>query len=73
MENITIENSFGVGSQAVALLAQGQRLQFRNCRLLGNQDTLYTHSGTQYYRNCYIQGTVDFIFGGDTAGLGNRL
>jgi pectinesterase len=62
MENITIENSFGVGSQAVALLAQGQRLQFRNCRFLGNQDTLYTHSGTQYYRNCYIQGTVEFIF-----------
>ncbi|HTF94856.1 MAG TPA: pectinesterase family protein [Cellvibrio sp.] len=72
MENITIENSFGVGSQAVALLAQGQRLQFRNCRLLGNQDTLYTHSGTQYYRNCYIQGTVDFIFGAATAVFDNN-
>ncbi len=72
MENITIENSFGVGSQAVALLAQGQRLQFRNCRLLGNQDTLYTHSGTQYYRNCHIQGTVDFIFGAATAVFENN-
>ncbi len=72
MENITIENSFGVGSQAVALLAQGQRLQFRNCRFLGNQDTLYTHSGTQYYRNCYIQGTVDFIFGAATAVFDNN-
>lgn len=72
MENITIENSFGVGSQAVALLAQGQRLQFRNCRLLGNQDTLYTHSGTQYYRNCHIQGTVDFIFGAATAVFDNN-
>lgn len=73
MENITIENSFGVGSQAVALLAQGQRLQFRNCRLLGNQDTLYTHSGTQYYRNCHIQGTVDFIFGAATAVFDNNI
>lgn len=73
MENITIENSFGVGSQAVALLAQGQRLQFRNCRLLGNQDTLYTHSGTQYYRNCHIQGTVDFIFGAATAVFENNV
>lgn len=72
MENVTIENSFGVGSQAVALLAQGQRLQFRNCRLLGNQDTLYTHSGTQYYRNCHIQGTVDFIFGAATAVFDNN-
>ncbi len=72
VENITIENSFGVGSQAVALLAQGQRLQFRNCRLLGNQDTLYTHSGTQYYRDCHIQGTVDFIFGAATAVFQNN-
>lgn len=71
-ENITIENSFGVGSQAVALLARGQRLQFRNCRLLGNQDTLYAHSGTQYYRDCYIQGTVDFIFGAATAVFDNN-
>jgi pectinesterase len=72
MENITIENTFGVGSQAVALLAQGQRLQFRNCRLLGHQDTLYVHSGTQYYRNCHIQGTVDFIFGAATAVFENN-
>jgi|GEM_PF-847756 len=72
MENITIENSFGVGSQAVALLAQGHRLQFRNCRLLGNQDTLYVHSGTQYYRNCYIEGTVDYIFGAATAVFDNN-
>lgn len=72
VENITIENSFGVGSQAVALLAQGQRLQFRNCRLLANQDTLYAHSGTQYYKNCHIQGTVDFIFGAATAVFDNN-
>ncbi|RYY76179.1 MAG: carbohydrate-binding protein [Gammaproteobacteria bacterium] len=72
IENITIENSFGVGSQAVALLAQGQRLQFRNCRLLGNQDTVYVHSGTQYYRNCYIEGTVDYIFGAATAVFDNN-
>jgi pectinesterase len=72
VENISIENSFGVGSQAVALYARGDRLQFRNCRLLGNQDTLYAHSGTQYYRNCYIQGTVDFIFCAATAVFENN-
>lgn len=71
-ENITIANSFGIGSQAVALLARGQRLQFRNVRFLGNQDTLYAHSGTQYYRNCYVEGTVDFIFGAATAVFDNN-
>jgi pectinesterase len=67
VENITIENSVGPGVQAVALLTQGQRTQFRNCRMIGYQDTLYTHSGTQYFRDCFVQGSVDYIFGGATA------
>ena len=62
-ENITFENSFGTGSQAVAVLAEADRVVFNNCRFLGWQDTLYAKGGRQYYRDCYIEGHVDFIFG----------
>jgi pectin methylesterase-like acyl-CoA thioesterase len=66
--NIAFENSGGNGSgQAVALMAQGNRQQFRNCRFLSYQDTLYTNTGTQYFRDCYIQGDTDYIFGDATA------
>jgi len=69
--NLTIQNTYGTGSQAVALRTTGQRQQFLNCRLIGHQDTLYTHNGSQYFRNCYVEGTVDFVFGGATAVLQN--
>ncbi len=69
--NLTIANSYGTGSQAVALRATGQRQQFLGCRFIGNQDTLYTHNGSQYFRNCYVEGTVDYVFGGATAVLQN--
>ena len=69
--NLTIQNSYGTGSQAVALRTTGQRQQFLNCRFVGYQDTLYTHSGTQYFRNCYVQGNTDYVFGGATAVLEN--
>jgi len=62
-ENITFENSFGTGSQAVAVLAEADRLVFKHCRFIGWQDTLYAKNGRQYYENCYIEGHVDFIFG----------
>jgi PelA/Pel-15E family pectate lyase len=62
-ENITFENSFGIGSQAVAVLVEADRAVFKNCRFLGWQDTLYAKNGRQYYQNCYIEGHVDFIFG----------
>lgn len=67
--NITFENSAGPVGQAVAVRIDGDRVAFENCRFLGNQDTLYPHGKTsrQYYRNCYIEGTVDFIFGWSTA------
>lgn len=39
----------------------------RNCRLLGWQDTLYINSGRHYFRDCYIEGRVDFIYGSATA------
>ncbi|MBX2966329.1 MAG: pectin esterase [Cyclobacteriaceae bacterium] len=69
-ENITFENSAGrdVG-QAVALHVEADRCVFNNCRIIANQDTLYTgvDNSRQYYKNCYIEGTTDFIFGPATA------
>ena len=74
-ENLTFQNDFNAhheqtsqGSQALAVHATGDRVVFRNVRLLGNQDTVYAGSrgGTasrQYFDHCYIEGNVDFIFG----------
>jgi PelA/Pel-15E family pectate lyase len=62
-ENITFENSFGTGSQAVAVLVEADRSIFKNCRFLGWQDTLYAKNGRQYYVDSYIEGHVDYIFG----------
>ena len=68
-KNITIENTAGRVGQAVALHVEGDRCNFENCRLLGNQDTLFAsgENARQYFSNCYIEGTVDFIFGSSTA------
>lgn len=67
-ENITFRNTAGASAgQAVALYVTGDRASFTNVRILGNQDTLYANGGRHYYRNSYIEGTVDFIFGGATA------
>jgi pectinesterase len=65
-DNITFENSAGTGvGQAVALHVEADRCTFTNCRMIANQDTLYTgvDNSRQYYLNCYIEGTTDFIFG----------
>lgn len=68
-ENLTFENTAGRVGQAVACFVAGDRVIFRNCRFLGNQDTLYNFGKhcRQYFENCYIEGTVDFIFGSSTA------
>ena len=68
-ENITFENSAGPVGQAVACFVSADRAFFKNCRFLGFQDTLYTYGkqSRQYYEDCYIEGTVDFIFGWSTA------
>lgn len=67
--DITFSNTAGNVGQAVAVRIDGDRVVFENCRFLGFQDTLYPHGkeSRQYYRNCYIEGTVDFIFGWSTA------
>lgn len=67
IENLTIENGAGPGSQALALRVDGDRLVVRNSRLLGWQDTLFVDRGRQYFEDSLIAGHVDFIFGGATA------
>lgn len=68
-ENLTFENSAGTVGQAVALHVEADRVVVKNCNILGNQDTLFpsTDTSRQYYVNCYIEGTTDFIFGAATA------
>lgn len=68
-ENITFANTAGRVGQAVACFIEGDRAYFKHCRFLGNQDTLYTYGkeSRQYYEDCYVEGTVDFIFGWSTA------
>ncbi|MCC9137249.1 pectinesterase family protein [Pontibacter silvestris] len=72
-ENITFENSAGPVGQAVAVRIDGDKVMFKNCRFLGFQDTLYPHGekSRQYYKDCYIEGTTDFIFGWSTAVFDN--
>lgn len=69
LKNITIENNSARLGQAVALHTEGDRLKFINCRFLGHQDTVYTGvAGTRlFFKDCYIEGTTDFIFGPSTA------
>ena len=73
-EDITFENTSGEGKeigQAVAVFTDGDFLFFNRCRFIGNQDTLYTYGRygkfggikRNYYKDCYIEGTTDFIFG----------
>ncbi|KQT25765.1 pectin esterase [Chryseobacterium sp. Leaf405] len=76
-KNISFDNSSGRVGQAVAVLTSGDRIAFENCRFLGNQDTLYlkgvqdspdkTKPSRNYFKNCYIEGTTDYIFGAGTA------
>ncbi|KAJ0111065.1 hypothetical protein Patl1_00835 [Pistacia atlantica] len=66
--NMVFENTAphvigSVGEQAVALRISGTKAAFYNCSFYGAQDTLYDHKGLHYFNNCFIQGSVDFIFG----------
>jgi len=68
-KNITIQNDAGFSAgQAVALESDGDKAQFYNCRFVGFQDVLFTRNpnSRQFYKDCYIEGTTDFIFGPST-------
>ena len=65
-ENIAFENSFGLGSQALAMQTTGDRGVYKHCRFLGWQDTILVNAGRHYFDDCYIAGHVDFIFGAGT-------
>ncbi len=73
LKNITIENGAPRLGQAVALHTEGDHITVTNCRILGNQDTVYTGvGGTRLaFYDCYIEGTTDFIFGPSTAWFEN--
>jgi pectinesterase len=73
LENLTVENTFGPHPQALAVKLASDRAVVFNCRFLGGQDTLMTHSGRQYYLNCYIEGGTDFIYGHAQAVFENCL
>src|SRR6185369_1737403 len=66
-ENLTFENSAGPVGQALAIRVDGDRVAFRRCRFLGWQDTILVNRGRHYFEDCYVEGHVDFIFGGATA------
>jgi pectinesterase len=68
-ENITFSNNAGAVGQALALYVDADKAIFKNCKFLGNQDTIFAsgENAKQLFTNCYIEGTTDFIFGPATA------
>ncbi|KAJ4977398.1 hypothetical protein NE237_002504 [Protea cynaroides] len=52
-----------IGAQAVAIRIAGDQSAFWGCGFFGAQDTLHDDRGRHYFRECYIQGSIDFIFG----------
>jgi len=71
-KSITFENTAGhEAGPSVALQVEGDRSAFFDCGIYGYQDTLYAHKLRQFYRNCEISGTIDFIFGHSTTLIQN--
>lgn len=66
-DKLTIQNTSGDHGQALALRSDGDRAVVTNCRIIAWQDTLMVNNGRQYFKNCYIAGRVDFIYGSATA------
>ncbi|GJP45953.1 hypothetical protein CLOM_g5290 [Closterium sp. NIES-68] len=61
---LTVVNSAGAAAgQAIALRTEGDKSAFYDCVFLGHQDTLAPDVGRQYFRNCTVRGTIDFVFG----------
>ena len=68
IRNETLDpNTRSATERAAAFSAEGDFCEFLNCQFLSSQDTLYTGSSPQYYKNCLIEGQTDYIFGGSNA------
>ena len=74
IENITFANDYVYATpdgksnkSADAIRVEANKSTFVNVKFVGVQDTLYMHSGYQYYYNCLIEGLVDYIYSGDEA------
>ncbi|EME88007.1 carbohydrate esterase family 8 protein [Pseudocercospora fijiensis CIRAD86] len=61
--NVDVVNSYGKGSQALALSAYAEHQGYYACSFTGYQDTILAQIGAQIYAQCYIEGATDFIFG----------
>ncbi|KAJ5723881.1 hypothetical protein N7488_001916 [Penicillium malachiteum] len=61
--NINIANTYGEGSQALAISAYNTEQGYYGCQFTGFQDTVLAETGYQVYGTCYIEGAIDFIFG----------
>jgi pectinesterase len=66
-DRLTFRNTSGDHGQALALRIDGDRAIVTNSRLLGWQDTVMLNNGRHYFRDTYIEGRVDFIYGSATA------
>ncbi|MGC8540014.1 MAG: pectinesterase family protein [Phycisphaerae bacterium] len=66
--NTTAQPAPGAATvQALAILSEGDQEAFTNCNFIGFQDTMYLANGRSYFQNCFVNGTVDYVFGNGTA------
>ncbi|KAH9292769.1 hypothetical protein KI387_042046, partial [Taxus chinensis] len=73
-KGMTIANTAGPQKfQAVALLVVSDMAVFYRCAIKGYQDTLFLHSNRQFFRECHISGTIDFIFGNSAVVIQNSV
>ncbi|KAJ2898268.1 hypothetical protein MKZ38_004036 [Zalerion maritima] len=61
--NINVVNERGQGDQAIALSAYGEYQGFYGCQFVGYQDTVLSNDGHHAFKNCYVEGATDFVFG----------
>jgi pectinesterase len=62
-DNVNVKNTYGQGSQALALSANAAQQGYYGCGFYGFQDTVLAETGVQLYAKSYIEGATDFIFG----------